>query len=226
MIRYVFIVLLIAPVWGCKSKNKSENPPNELEQAAAVIDHPDQQDLEGYKTAYFASGCFWCVEAVFESVKGVKEAVSGYAGGKEPNPTYEEVSSGTTGHAESVKVYYDPKEVSFFQLVQVFFGSQDPTTLNRQGPDRGTQYRSIAFYQNEKEKQIIESYIKALEDNHVYDRPIVTEVKKFDTFYKAEDYHQDYERNHPDNPYIRNVSIPRINRFKSNFPEYLKEEAH
>jgi len=225
MIKYIFLILLAAPAWGCKTKNESEKPSGNDMKEVAAIEAPSPQDLEGYKTAYFASGCFWCVEAIFESVKGVKEAVSGYAGGTEPNPTYEEVSSGTTGHAESVKVYYDPDEVSFLQLVQVFFGSQDPTSLNRQGPDRGTQYRSIAFYQNEQEKQIIESYIKGLEDQHVYDRPIVTEVKKFDTFYKAEDYHQNYERNHPNNPYIRNVSIPRINRFKQNFPEFLKEEA-
>lgn len=184
------------------------------------------QDLGSYETAYFASGCFWCVEAIFESVKGVKEVVSGYSGGMEENPTYEQVSYGKTTHAEAVAVYYDPKEVSFLQLVQVFFGSHDPTTLNRQGPDRGPQYRSIAFYTNTMEKQIIENYKKALEDQKVYNAPIVTEVKAFEVFYEAEDYHQDYEKNNPDNPYIKNVSIPRYNRFKANFADFLKEDAH
>jgi peptide-methionine (S)-S-oxide reductase len=125
-----------------------------------------------------------------------------------------------------VEVYYNPEVISYLELVQVFFGSHDPTSLNRQGPDQGTQYRSIAFYKDQKEKQIVESYIRALEENKVYDRPIVTEVTKFDKFYKAEDYHQDYERNNPNNSYIRNVSVPRLNRFKQNFPEYLKQEVH
>jgi peptide-methionine (S)-S-oxide reductase len=125
-----------------------------------------------------------------------------------------------------VEVYYDPEVISFLELVQVFFGSHDPTTLNRQGPDRGRQYRSIAFYKSEEEQQIIRAYIDALEENKVYDQPIVTEITPFTRFYKAEDYHQDYERKHPENPYVQNVSIPRLNRFKKNFPEYLKESAH
>jgi peptide-methionine (S)-S-oxide reductase len=167
------------------------------------------------------------VEAIFESVKGVKEVYSGYAGGTEKNPTYEEVSYGRTTHAEAVKVFYDPEVISFTQLVQVFFGSHDPTTLNRQGPDRGPQYRSIAFYKNDKEKKIIQDYMNKLETENVYgDRPIVTEVKAFDTFYMAEEYHQDYEKRNPNNSYIRNVSIPRLNRFKENFQSYLKEDAH
>lgn len=184
------------------------------------------QDLQKFETAYFASGCFWCVEAVFESVKGVKEVISGYSGGTEENPTYEQVGSGRTSHAEAVEVYYDPKQVTFTELVQVFFGSQDPTTLNRQGPDRGPQYRSVAFYKNDKEKKIIEGYITALTEQGVYDRPIVTEVTPFTKFYIAEEYHQDYEKKHPNNSYIRAVSIPRLNRFKENFPEYLKKDAH
>ncbi|WP_252735693.1 peptide-methionine (S)-S-oxide reductase MsrA [Zobellia sp. B3R18] len=188
---------------------------------------PTNQDLEKFETAYFASGCFWCVEAIFESVKGVEEVVSGYSGGTEKNPTYEQVGGGMTSHAEAVKIYYDPKVISFTALVQVFFGSHDPTTLNRQGPDRGAQYRSVAFYKNEKEKKIIEAYIKALTDQNVYEgAPITTEVTQFTKFYDAEDYHQDYEKKHPNNSYITNVSIPRLNRFKANFKEYLKEDAH
>ena len=185
-----------------------------------------KKELQEYETTYFASGCFWCVEAIFESVKGVKEVYSGYSGGKEAKPTYEAVGYGRTTHAEAVEVYYDPKEISFTALVQVFFGSHDPTSLNRQGPDRGAQYRSIAFYKNEKEKKVIEDYIALLESNNVYDRPIVTEITKFEKFWVAEDYHQDFERRNPNNSYVRAVSIPRLNRFKENFKEYLKEEVH
>lgn len=214
----------LALAFSCQSRaSKKETEPETAEAAPPAL---EQQDLSGYETAYFASGCFWCVEAIFESVKGVAEVESGYAGGTELNPTYEQVSYGRTGHAEAVKVYYDPETVSFFELVQVFFGSHDPTTLNRQGPDRGAQYRSIAFYKNEAEQKIITAYMQALEENKVYDRPIVTEVTPFTKFWKAEEYHQDYERNHPENPYIQNISIPRLNRFKANFPEYLKENAH
>ncbi|MAY83368.1 MAG: peptide-methionine (S)-S-oxide reductase [Flavobacteriales bacterium] len=181
------------------------------------------KQIPGQKVAYFASGCFWCVEAIFQSVQGVSDAVSGYSGGDEPNPTYKEVSSGRTSHAEAVAVYYDPDKVSFETLVKVFFGSHDPTTLNQQGPDRGAQYRSIAFYQNEDEKRIIEEYIAKLEKEGVYDDPIVTEVSKFVKFYKAEEYHQEYERLHPENPYVQSVSIPRLKKFQAKFPELLKQ---
>lgn len=212
---------------NCKPNKVTENKtaPN-IGLDTKAISKLSAQDLQNYEKAYFASGCFWCVEAIFESVKGVKEVVSGYSGGVEKNPTYEQVSYGKTTHAEAVELFYDPKEISFLQLVQVFFGSHDPTSLNRQGPDRGPQYRSIAFYKNSQEKQIIEGYIKALQDQKVYDEPIVTEVKPFEVFYKAEDYHQDFEKNNPNNSYIRNVSIPRFNRFKANFKDYLKDDSH
>lgn len=212
---------------NCKPNKVAENTtaPN-IGLDTKAISKLSAQDLQNYEKAYFASGCFWCVEAIFESVKGVKEVISGYSGGIEKNPTYEQVSYGKTTHAEAVEIFYDPKEISFIQLVQVFFGSHDPTSLNRQGPDRGPQYRSIAFYRNSQEKQIIEGYIKALEDQKVYNELIVTEVKPFEVFYKAEDYHQDYEKNNPDNSYIRNVSIPRFNRFKANFKDYLKDDSH
>ncbi|MDE1208434.1 peptide-methionine (S)-S-oxide reductase MsrA [Tenacibaculum larymnensis] len=174
------------------------------------------------KVAYFASGCFWCVEAIFESVNGVEEAVSGYAGGHTKNPTYKTIGTGRTGHAESVAVYYNPKKVSFQTLVTVFFGSHNPTTKNGQHPDYGSQYRSIAFYKTQEEKQIIESTIKRLNED-VYQGKIVTEVKKMEKFYPAEEYHQNYERLHPENPYVQKVSIPRLNRFKRKFPELLKK---
>ncbi len=223
VLQATLIAVLSLVTISCQSKTKT---PEDVSKPMAQTEKLSEAELQQYETAYFASGCFWCVEAIFESVKGVKEAVSGYAGGAEENPTYEEVSYGKTTHAEAIEVYYDPKEVSFFELVQVFFGSHDPTTLNRQGPDRGPQYRSIAFYKNDEQKKIIEGYIKALDDSKVYDQPIVTEVMPFTTFWKAEEYHQDYERKHPDNPYITNVSVPRLNRFKKNFPDYLKKDAH
>lgn len=223
-LKILIITSFTLSILACQTTTKKEVVDQPVE--IAEVKKPNLQELQQYETAYFASGCFWCVEAIFESVKGVKEAVSGYAGGPEENPTYEQVAYGRTHHAETVEVYYNPEEVSYFQLVQVFFGSHDPTSLNRQGPDRGPQYRSVAFYKNENEKVIIDSYIKALTESEVYDRPIVTEVVPFEIFYKAEEYHQDYERKNPNNGYIQNVSIPRLNRFKKNFPEYLKEEAH
>ena len=229
-IQHSLMAMAILLVTSCQSKTKhntiSENTIDKI-KTSEKIEKLSPQDLSKYETAYFASGCFWCVEAIFESVRGVKEVISGYAGGSEKNPTYEMVGSGQSSHAEAVEVYYDPKEISFVELVQVFFGSHDPTTLNRQGPDRGTQYRSIAFYKNEQEKKIINSYMQALKDQDVYNgAPITTEVTQFTKFYEAEDYHQDYEKKHPNNSYIRNVSIPRLNRFKANFGDYLKEEVH
>ncbi|XLS28137.1 peptide-methionine (S)-S-oxide reductase MsrA [Flavobacteriaceae bacterium M23B6Z8] len=182
------------------------------------------QDLQEYETAYFASGCFWCVEAIFESVIGVKEVVSGYSGGKEENPTYQQVGRGLTNHAEAVEVYYDPEVVSYETLVKVFFGSHDPTTLNRQGPDRGAEYRSIAFYKNPEQEKIIRAQIKELNDKGVYKKKIVTQVVPFDKFWKAEEYHQDYEKKHPNNAYIRNVSIPRLKRFQKKFPDLIKKD--
>lgn len=210
---------------SCQSSTKKEASKTTDETAKVEFEKPIQ-DLSEYETAYFASGCFWCVEAVFESVKGVKEAVSGYSGGTEKNPTYQEVGGGRTSHAEAVMVYYDPAEVSYETLVRVFFGSQDPTQYNRQGPDRGAQYRSIAFYKNDKEKEIIERYIKQLEEKEIYSKPIVTQVVPFDKFWKAEDYHQDYEKRNPNNPYVRNVSIPRLKRFQKKYPELLKDNIH
>ncbi|MEC8831702.1 MAG: peptide-methionine (S)-S-oxide reductase MsrA [Bacteroidota bacterium] len=227
--RTPFLILLFLASVSCQPKNKSEQKEvaqKETSETQIQTKLSDEQ-LQQFETAYFASGCFWCVEAIFESVKGVKEVYSGYSGGSEENPTYEEVSYGRTHHAEAVEVYYDPKVISFEKLVKVFFGSHDPTTLNRQGPDRGAQYRSIAFYKNEEERKIIQDYIDLLENENVYgNRSIVTEVTPFEKFYMAEEYHQDYESRNPNNSYIQNVSIPRLNRFKKNFKSYLKEEVH
>jgi peptide-methionine (S)-S-oxide reductase len=180
------------------------------------------RNLSKYQTAYFASGCFWCVEAVFESVEGVIEAESGYAGGEMKNPTYALVSAGKTKHAEAVKVYYDSSVVSFETLVDVFFNSHDPSTLNQQGPDRGTQYRSIAFYSTEAEKKVIIDKVNYLLENKVYSK-VTTEVIPFRAFYRAEDYHQNYEKRYPNDSYVRAVSIPRLNAFKRKMPDVLKK---
>lgn len=209
-------IFLFALPGACKPSNDSNK---EAEAVAQREQQPVQTPTEdGLKKAYFASGCFWCVEAVYESVKGVKEAISGYSGGKTKNPTYENHAD----HAESVEVIYDPEVVSFATLVDVYFGSQNITQVNGQGPDRGTSYRSIVFYQNEEEKRIIEEKIEQL-NNTLQDGKVAAQVLPFQKFWKAEEYHQDYERNHPDNPYIQNVSIPRINKFKKKFPHLLKE---
>ena len=149
--------------------------------------------------------------------------ISGYAGGTTVNPNYQQIVTGRTGHAETVQVYYDPSKVDFKTLLAVFFNSHDPTTKNRQGPDSGTQYRSIAFYNNDNEKNIIEDYIKELTRDQLFGRPIVTEIKLLSVFYKAEEYHQDFEKLNPLHPYVRQISIPRLNRFKAKSPEVLKE---
>jgi peptide-methionine (S)-S-oxide reductase len=172
--------------------------------------------------ATFAEGCFWHTEIVFQSLVGVRDAVSGYAGGTDTNPDYEKVSGGETGHAESVQVYYDPSKISFETLVRAFFASHDPTEVNRQGNDVGTQYRSIAFYRNEKEKQVIESEIKRITDSKKYSDKIVTEVKSYSKFYPAEEYHQEYILHHPENPYVQHVSIPDFERFRKEFKGNFK----
>jgi len=179
---------------------------------------------DGFKRAYFASGCFWCVEAIYESLIGVEESISGYSGGHTKNPTYESSNTGKTGHAEAVEIIYNPEIISFELLVDVYFGSQNIGQVNGQGNDRGSQYRSIIFYQNVKEKNIIADKIKALYKENP-DRKVAAEVMPFQKFWIAEKYHQNYERLHPNNSYIQNVSIPRLKRFQNKFPELLKENS-
>lgn len=209
-ISFIELFILLAIV-NCQS--------NQTDAQKDVLTASDEE-LAKLKTAYFASGCFWCVEAVYESLEGVKEAISGYSGGKEQNPTYQQVGSHRTGHAEAVAVYYDPEIISYATLVKVFYGSQDPTTIG-QSPDFGDSYRSIIFYQNEEEKDIAEAAKKEIAKS--YTKPIVTEILPFEKFWKAEDYHQNYEKLNPNQPYVRSVSIPRLNRFKAKFPELLKK---
>jgi peptide-methionine (S)-S-oxide reductase len=178
--------------------------------------------LKNEAVATFAEGCFWHSEIVFQSLVGVRDAVSGYSGGTDTNPDYEKVSTGKTGHAETVQVYYDPAVISYETLVKAFFASQDPTQVNRQGNDVGTEYRSIAFYRNEKEKQIIDAEIKRITDSKKYSSKIATQVVPFVKFYPAEKYHQEYIRLNPNTGYVRNVSIPDFLEFKRNFKGNFK----
>ena len=179
--------------------------------------------MPGEAVATFAEGCFWHTEIVFQSLVGVRDAVSGYAGGKTTNPTYEKVSGGNTGHAEAVNIYYDPKKISYSQLVSALFASMDPTTLNRQGNDAGTEYRSIAFYRNESEKNIINAEIKKVNDLKKYKNKVVTEVVPLTKFYEGEAYHQEYIFNNPGNSYVQNVSIPDYMHFRKTFKGPFKD---
>jgi peptide-methionine (S)-S-oxide reductase len=211
-------IFLFSLQGACKSSNEDQK---EVEAIAQKEQTPVQAEtVDGLKKAYFASGCFWCVEAIYESVNGVNEAISGYSGGKSKNPTYENHAD----HAEAVEVIYNPEIVSFSQLVDVYFASQNVTQINGQGPDRGTSYRSIIFYQNDSEKKIIDEKITEL-NKQLGDDKVAAQVLPFQKFWEAEAYHQNYERNNPGNPYIQNVSIPRLNKFKKKMPELLKENT-
>ena len=213
--------LILLPLLFCASISCQNTNTQNAKQQAVINATPIEVSQEnGIAKAYFASGCFWCVEAVYESVHGVEEAISGYSGGFTNNPTYELSNTGRTGHAEAVEVLYDPTVVSFSTLVDVYFGSQNVAQVNGQGPDRGAQYRSIIFYQNETQKTLIELKKEALAKS--LNATIAAEVYPFQKFWKGEDYHQNYERLHPNNSYIRNVSIPRLRKFQQKLPHLLK----
>ena len=216
--KRIFPIIIFALAFSCQNTAQVNSKQQDVINAEPI----EVPIVDGKARAYFASGCFWCVEAIYESVKGVEESISGYSGGFTDYPTYELSNTGKTGHAEAVEIIYDPNVVSFATLVDVYFGSQNVTQVNGQGNDRGSQYRSIIFYQNEEQKQIILEKKAALAKSLNVD--IAAEVYPFQKFWIAEDYHQDYEKLHPDNSYIRNVSIPRLNRFKQKFPHLLKDE--
>jgi len=201
---------------SCQTKKEKTQMQLDVETASPV----EVPLKNGMARAYFASGCFWCVEAVYESVKGVSEVINGYAGGHTDDPTYHASNTGRTGHAEAVEVIYDPKVVNFSTLLDVYFGSQNVSQVNGQGPDRGSQYRSIIFYQNEAQKALIDQKKEAL--GKALNTNIAAEVYPFQKFWKGEDYHQNYERLHPNNSYIRNVSIPRLRKFQQKFSHLLK----
>lgn len=182
------------------------------------------QSTDGTEVATFAGGCFWCTEAVFDQLKGVDKVQSGYAGGHVPSPSYELVCTGTTGHAEAIQITFDPKVISYKQLLEIFFHVHDPTTLNRQGPDVGTQYRSAVFYHNEQQKREADEVIKEIQAEKVWDdRQIVTEVVPFKAFYPAEDYHEDYYRLHGEQPYCAMVISPKVTKFRAHYAQMLKQ---
>ena len=222
MKKLVFVALTIFCFFTASCQNTHEKYKAEVAEKQKNIQPIEAQTENGLRKAYFASGCFWCVEPIFESVYGVVESYSGYSGGHTKNPTYEQVMTGRTGHAETVEVVYDPKKISFETLLDVYFNSQNITQVNGQGPDTGSQYRSIIFYQNKSEKESID--IKIDEINLTLRQgEVAAQVLPFEKFWPAEDYHQNFKRNNPTNSYILNVSNPRFNNFKQKSVAPLKE---
>ena len=213
-----FAIFLIGSTIACNSANASATTiPN------PVLDAP-LASVKGEQTAVLAGGCFWGVEAVFEHVKGVIKVTSGYSGGSADTAQYGTVSTGETGHAESVRIIYDPSKISYGQLLKVFFSvAHDPTELNRQGPDTGTQYRSAIFYGNEEQKRIAEAYIDQLNKAKVFGAAIVTKVSPLQSFYEAEGYHQDYLAHHPDEPYIVVNDLPKIENLRKQYPALYRK---
>ncbi len=210
-IRYTLYFLFIINLSTC-----SQNKPISQEKDIPVFVNSDKEHK-----AYFASGCFWCVEAIYESIIGVNNVVSGYSGGNIPNPTYDIVNTKNTGHAETIEVSYDPEKISFSNLVDIYFASQEIEQINGQGPDNGPQYRSIIFYQTDAQQDLINKKIKNLEKDKYL--KVAAEVSAFQKFWKAENYHQDFKKKNPDHPYILRVSNPRFNKFKFNYKELTKE---
>ncbi|MBR9998953.1 MAG: peptide-methionine (S)-S-oxide reductase MsrA [Cyclobacteriaceae bacterium] len=191
--------------------------------ASGIVPERESSASIREEMATFGAGCFWCVEVIFQNLEGVKKIVSGYSGGELKNPTYREVCEGTTGHVEVVQVYYDPAEISFEELLEVFWGTHDPTTLNRQGNDVGTQYRSVIFYHDHDQRKLAEYFLKKLDDSGAYENPVVTAIEPYRNFYQAEDYHQNYFNLNPQLPYCKFVIEPKLEKFKKVFADKLKE---
>ncbi|MHB8905902.1 MAG: peptide-methionine (S)-S-oxide reductase MsrA [Melioribacteraceae bacterium] len=213
--RKLFLIISITVFFliGC-GNNNSNTAQTKIEDKMI--------DTTKYEVATFAAGCFWCTEAVFQRLKGVVKIESGYSGGSVPNPTYEAVCTGQTGHAECTQITFDPKIISYKELLEVFWKTHDPTTLNRQGNDTGTQYRSAIFYHNDEQKQLAEKYKRELDSEKIWKDPIVTEIVPFKKFYKAEDYHQDYYNKNGSQPYCSFVITPKLEKFKKVFADKLK----
>ncbi|MDY7393821.1 peptide-methionine (S)-S-oxide reductase MsrA [Aureibaculum sp. 2210JD6-5] len=215
MINKSVLLIFIISFFSCniKAEQKKEDP-------KLVINH---EAMEGNELATFGNGCFWCTEAIFQQLEGVSKVESGYAGGSVKNPTYKEVTTGTTGHAEVIRLSFDPKVISYTELLEVFFSTHDPTTLNRQGADVGTQYRSAIFYHNEEQKNAAEAMLAALEKENIFDDPIVTEITALNNYYPAEDYHQNYYNNNKNQGYCRAVINPKLEKFKKQYKDKLKK---
>jgi peptide-methionine (S)-S-oxide reductase len=211
------ILVVIFLFFAVRFANKSEPNRVNMSQQNRI------ENLQGKEVATVGGGCFWCVEAVFDELKGVESVESGYSGGKNPNPSYEEVCSGTSGHAEVIQIIYDPKVISFRELMEAFFHVHDPTTLNRQGADSGTQYRSVIFYHNDQQKAEAEQVIKEIGEAKLWKDPIVTEVSPYKDFYRAEDYHQEYYQRNQRQPYCSFVIAPKMAKFREKFRNKLKQ---
>lgn len=214
LLPLLFIIYLVFN--GCIEKKTNA-------QSEITSDKDMPMNETGLEKATFGSGCFWCTEAIFERLNGVVKVESGYSGGKVENPTYEEVCSGTTGYAEVTQITYDPAIITFDELLEVFWKTHDPTTLNRQGNDVGTQYRSVIFYNNDDEKELAEKYKTELDKSGAWDNPIVTEISPFTKFYSAEGYHQDYYANNPNQGYCTFVIAPKVEKFEKVFKDKLKK---
>ena len=221
--RFVLAVLAVAVIAGCLRSSVSAS-----EQMVRLPKPAVDEALtssSGQETAVIAGGCFWGIQAVFQHVKGVVSATSGYSGGAANTAEYETVSTGTTNHAESVKIVYDPSKVTYGELLQIFFSvAHDPTQLNRQGPDHGTQYRSVIFYSNPEQKKVADAYIAQLDQTKVYSQKIVTQVVPLKAFYPAEGYHQNYATLHPDNPYIAMFDAPKVAALEKVFPQLYRKQ--
>jgi peptide-methionine (S)-S-oxide reductase len=221
------IALSIGTLSACNSSLSNQNSPTVAakltsKQLDPVVNIPTAK-ISGLQTAVFAGGCFWGVEAVFEHLKGVSKVISGYSGGSKDTANYETVSGGNSRHAESVQITYDPKQISYGQLLKVFFiVAHDPTELNRQGPDTGTQYRSAIFFTNDDQKKVAEAYIKQLDRTHVFPKPIVTQIASLQQFYPAEEHHQDFITRNPTYPYVVVNDLPKLTRLRQEFPELAK----
>ena len=211
MTKYIFLFFLISLTACNKSKNNKNFKDQEIMETTTKLD-----------TATFGSGCFWCTEAIFTRIKGVQKVISGYAGGTVENPTYEQVCTGKTGHAEVCQIIFDPSVVPYEELLKVFWKTHDPTTLNRQGADSGTQYRSVIFYHSEEQKNLAEHYKLELDKSGAWDNPVVTEISPFTKFYPAEAYHQNYFANNPTQGYCSYVIAPKVEKFEKVFKEKLK----
>ena len=216
---YLVFSLLLSTLLSCSPKQES----NGSDLAEAAIIQTDKAP-KGMEIATFGNGCFWCTEAVFQQLEGVQKVESGYSGCHVKNPTYKQVSSGNSGHAEVLRILYDPKKITYDELLEVFWGTHDPTTLNRQGNDVGTQYRSVIYYHNDQQKQLAEKYKKELDASGAFNKPIVTAIQPAVTYYAAEDYHQNYYKENGEEPYCRMVIQPKIEKFQKVFKDKLKAE--
>ena len=217
MVKHFTICLFVSFVTTSCAQKKDD-------QSHKMNEKSENKQQATTYTATFGAGCFWCVEAIFQSIKGVESVVSGYSGGTAENPSYKEVCTGSTGHAESCQITYDPEKITYKELLEVFWQTHDPTTLNRQGNDAGSQYRSAVFYHNEEQKALAEKYKKELDASSAWDNPVITEITRFTKFYKAENYHQDYYTANSNLPYCTNVIQPKLEKFKKVFKDKLKNE--